>query len=255
MYIHLGLDMNHSLATYILIHITPSLYTSKHTKILVIFRIEYNKAWNNPKVSNRPALSEPVLWGICWSCTIRVGRVIQGDSHIFWCLWLHYNVPLQPRTQGERKHQLRWKAGWQKCMVRNVYTIVATMFRLIVNFNHNQQTTESRIYWSYKQGNTILELKNTPFTVGDSQHLQCQYGPQYYKPKLKEGKQLHMQSTLSQKTTSIYIIYMVLHSTEDNTHIYQIYGTWNWRRPSLLIEKCGLVSLCYALFEDNTHKH
>ena len=51
------------------------------------------------------------------------------------------------------------------------------------------------------------------------------YGPQYYKPQLKKGKQLHLQSTLSQKTTAIYIIYVVLHSPEDNTHIHQISGT------------------------------
>ena len=33
--------------------------------------------------------------------------------------------------------------------------------------------------------NTTVEFGNTPFIVGDSQHLQCQYGPQYYKSKPK----------------------------------------------------------------------
>jgi len=40
-----------------------------------------------------------------------------------------------------------------------------------------------------------VEFGNTPFIVGDIQHLQCQYGPQYYKSKLKKGKQLRLQST------------------------------------------------------------
>ena len=40
-----------------------------------------------------------------------------------------------------------------------------------------------------------MEFGNTPFIVGDSQHLQCQYGPQYYKSKPKKGKQLRLQST------------------------------------------------------------
>ena len=71
--------------------------------------------------------------------------------------------------------------------------------------------------------------------MGDTQHLQCQYGPQYYKPKLKKGKQLHMQNTLSWKTTPVYIINAVLQSAEDNTHIHQLYGTCY--RPT----KCELV--------------
>ena len=62
-------------------------------------------------------------------------------------------------------------------------------------FNHNIQTPQPRIYWSYKQENTTVEFGNTPFTVGDSQHLQCQYGPQYYKSKPKKGKQLRLQNT------------------------------------------------------------
>ena len=40
-----------------------------------------------------------------------------------------------------------------------------------------------------------MEFGYTPFTVGDSQHLECQYGPQYYKSKQKKGKQLRLQST------------------------------------------------------------
>ena len=51
------------------------------------------------------------------------------------------------------------------------------------NFNHNLQKPQPRIYWSYKQGNTTVEFGNTPFILGDSQYLQCQYGPQYYKSK------------------------------------------------------------------------
>ena len=51
------------------------------------------------------------------------------------------------------------------------------------------QKPQPRIYWTYKQGNTTVEFGNTPFIVGDIQHLQCQYSPQYYKSKLKKGKQ------------------------------------------------------------------
>ena len=40
-----------------------------------------------------------------------------------------------------------------------------------------------------------MEFGNTPFPVGDSQHLQCQYVPQYYKSKPKKEKQLRLQST------------------------------------------------------------
>ena len=63
------------------------------------------------------------------------------------------------------------------------------------NFNHNLQKLQPRVHWSYKQGNTKVEFGNTPFIVGHSQHLQCQYGPQYYKSKPKKGKQLYFQST------------------------------------------------------------
>ena len=57
------------------------------------------------------------------------------------------------------------------------------------------QKPQPRVYWSCKQGNTTVEFGNTPFIVGDIQHLQCQYGPQYYKSKPKTGKQLRLQST------------------------------------------------------------
>ena len=40
-----------------------------------------------------------------------------------------------------------------------------------------------------------MEFGSTPFIVGDSQHLQCQYGPQYYKPRPTKGKHLCLQST------------------------------------------------------------
>ena len=63
------------------------------------------------------------------------------------------------------------------------------------NFSHNLQKPQPRIYWSYKQGNTTVEFGNTPFILGDSQYLQCQYGPQYYKSKPAKGKQLCLQST------------------------------------------------------------
>ena len=63
------------------------------------------------------------------------------------------------------------------------------------NFNHNLQKPQPKIYWSYKQGNTTVEFGNTPFILGDSQHLQCQYGPRYYKSKPAKGKQLCLQST------------------------------------------------------------
>ena len=68
-------------------------------------------------------------------------------------------------------------------------------FIIHVHFNNYQQKPESRIYWSYNQGNATVEFGNTPFIVGDSQHLQCQYGPQYYKSKPKKEKQLRLQST------------------------------------------------------------
>ena len=72
--------------------------------------------------------------------------------------------------------------------------------RPVVSHNLNPlqlilQKPQPRIYWTYKQGNTTVEFGNTPFIVGDIQHLQCQYGPQYYKSKLKKGKQLRLQST------------------------------------------------------------
>ena len=60
---------------------------------------------------------------------------------------------------------------------------------------HYQQKPESRIFWSYKRGSTTVEFEITPFIVGDSQHLQCQFGPHYYTPKPKKGKHLCLQST------------------------------------------------------------
>ena len=49
------------------------------------------------------------------------------------------------------------------------------------------------MYWSYKQGNTTVEFRNTPFIGGDSQHLQCQYGPQYQRKENNYVCKAHMK--------------------------------------------------------------
>ena len=88
---------------------------------------------------------------------------------------------------------LEYFAGWKLHCCTTL--ILASMLWFIINFMHYQQKPESRTYWSYKRGSATVEFGNTPFIVGDSQHLQCQFGPQYYKSKPKKEKHLRLQST------------------------------------------------------------
>ena len=80
-------------------------------------------------------------------------------------------------------------------------------------------------------------------------------------------------STLSQKRTPIYIIYVALHSAKDTTRIHQMYGTCYIQDLTIKLEdtlpthremwidtfskphSSSRCSLCYALPKDNTHKH